>query len=73
MRADGEGDRLLAHFVVQLDPVNPQIASRLVQAMILWLRFDERRQRLQNEQLQRVMGAEGCSQNTYEVVSRALG
>ncbi|MDZ7748367.1 MAG: aminopeptidase N C-terminal domain-containing protein [Halofilum sp. (in: g-proteobacteria)] len=71
-RADGAGYRLLADFVIELDPVNPQIASRLVQAMIRWRRFDEDRQALMKEQLQRVMQAQECSENTYEVVSRAL-
>ncbi|MDZ7828975.1 MAG: DUF3458 domain-containing protein [Halofilum sp. (in: g-proteobacteria)] len=71
-RADGEGYRLLADFVIELDPVNPQIASRLVQAMIRWKRFDESRQELLKEQLQRVKSADSCSENTYEVVARAL-
>ena len=72
-RADGEGYRLLADFVIELDPVNPQIASRLVQAMIRWRRFDEERRGLLREQLERVMQAEACSANTREVVGRALG
>jgi aminopeptidase N len=71
-RADGEGYRLLADFVVELDPVNPQIASRLVQAMIRWRRFDEGRQRLLIEKLEKIRAAPTCSANTYEVVERAL-
>jgi len=71
-KADGSGYKLLADFVIELDPVNPQIASRLVQAMIRWKRFDETRQGMIKEQLQRVMSAEGCSANTREVVSRAV-
>lgn len=70
--ADGSGYRFLADFVIELDPVNPQIASRLVQAMIRWHRFDADRQAKMKEQLQRVMQAETCTDNTYEVVSRAL-
>ncbi len=72
-RADGEGYRLLADFVIELDPVNPQIASRLVQAMIRYKRFDAQRQALMKAELERVSRATGCSDNTYEVVSRALG
>jgi aminopeptidase N len=72
-RADGEGYKLLADFVIELDPINPQIASRLVQAMIRWRRFDKPRQGMLMEQLQRVIAVKGCSENTYEVVTRALG
>ncbi|MDZ7788166.1 MAG: aminopeptidase N [Halofilum sp. (in: g-proteobacteria)] len=72
-RADGEGYRLLADFVIELDPVNPQIASRLVQAMIRWRRFDGVRQNALEMELRRVMSASSCSENTYEVVSRAVG
>jgi aminopeptidase N len=71
-RADGEGYRLLADFVIELDPVNPQIASQLVQAMIRWRRFDESRQERIKEHLQRVKTAASCSDDTHEVVGRAL-
>ncbi|MDN3518663.1 aminopeptidase N [Aquisalimonas lutea] len=70
--ADGRGYRLLADFVMELDPVNPQIASGLVQAMIRWRRFDARRQGLMKAQLERVQQLPGCSDNTREVVDRAL-
>jgi len=71
-RSDGAGYRLLADFVIELDPVNPQIASQLIQAMIRYKRFDEHRQALMKAELERVIQAEGCSDNTYEVVSRAF-
>jgi len=71
-RADGEGYRLLADFVIELDPVNPQIASRLVQAMIRWRRFDSERKDIMKMQLERVIAADQCSRNTHEVVSHAI-
>jgi aminopeptidase N len=71
--ADGSGYRLLADFVIELDAHNPMIASRLIQAMIRWHRFDEQRQTLMKDELQRVLDSEHCSDNTYEVVARALG
>ncbi len=71
-RTDGEGYRLLTDFVIELDPMNPQIASSLVRGMIRWRRFDAYRQDLLKEELWRVISADSCSENTYEVVSRAL-
>jgi len=71
-RADGEGYKLLADFVIDLDPVNPQIASRLVQAMIRWRRFEEERQSRIKAELQRIHASSGTSDNTREVVGRAL-
>ncbi|MEX1081140.1 MAG: aminopeptidase N [Halofilum sp. (in: g-proteobacteria)] len=71
--ADGSGYRLLADFVIELDPRNPMIASRLIQAMIRWHRFDAARQTLMTRELQRVLDSDTCSDNTYEVVARALG
>jgi len=70
--ADGSGYRLLADFVIELDASNPHVASRLIQAMIRWRRYDEHRQQLMKAELQRVIASEDCSENTYEVVSRAL-
>jgi len=71
-RADGEGYRPLTDFVIELDPVNPQIASRLVQAMIRWRRFGGDRKSCLRDQLDRVGSASTCSDNTYEICSRAL-
>jgi len=71
-KADGSGYKLLADFVIELDPVNPQISSRLVQAMIRWQRFNDRRRTQIHAQLTRVMQAPQCTDNTLEVVSRAL-
>ncbi|MDX1610380.1 MAG: aminopeptidase N, partial [Halofilum sp. (in: g-proteobacteria)] len=71
--ADGSGYKLLTDFVIELDPVNPQIASRLVQAMIRWKRFDGARQEKIKKFLEQAISSSACSQNTYEVVSRSLG
>lgn len=70
--ADGSGYKLLVDFVIELNPVNPQIASRLVQAMIRWHRFNETRQNYMRKQLQKILATKSCSQNTYEVITRAL-
>jgi aminopeptidase N len=71
--ADGAGYRFLADRVLELDPLNPQIASRLLRALIRWRRFDPGRQALMRAELERVLGSETLSRDSYEVASRALG
>jgi aminopeptidase N len=71
-RADGAGYRFLAERVLELDPLNPQIASRLLRALIRWRRFDPGRQAAMRVELERVLGAEPLSKDCYEVAAKAL-
>jgi aminopeptidase N len=70
--ADGSGYRFLADRVLELDPLNPQIASRLLRALIRWRRFDPARQGLMRAELERILAAEPLSKDAFEVASRAL-
>lgn len=71
-RADGEGYRLLADVVLQLNSSNPQIAARMIRQMSRWRRFDDQRQQLMKRQLQRILSTQGLSKDVHEVVSRSL-
>jgi aminopeptidase N len=55
-----------------IDPVNPQIAARLVSAFTLWKRYDEKRKALMKEQLERILKTPGLSKDVYEIVSKSL-
>ena len=70
---DGAGYRFLAERIIELDPLNPQIASRLLYPMTRWRRYDEGRQALMCGQLERILEVEGLSNDVYEVVSKSLG
>lgn len=70
--ADGSGYEFLADNVIGLDKKNPQIAARLVQAMIQWRRYDEARQQLMKTQLQRIKDQDAVSKDVFEIVSRGL-
>ena len=67
----GEGYRFLADQVLALDPLNPQIAARLLRAMARWRRYDEPRQRLMQAQLERIMAAK-VSKDVYEIAAKSL-
>jgi aminopeptidase N len=69
---DGSGYAFLTENVLALDKLNPQIAARLVQAIIRWQRFDVQRQALMQSSLQQILETTGLSKDTYEVVARGL-
>ncbi|HWD60831.1 MAG TPA: aminopeptidase N [Stellaceae bacterium] len=70
--ASGAGYAFLADEVLTLDPGNPQVAARMVQALGNWRRFDAARQALMQAQLQRIHDTTGLSANTFEMVSKSL-
>jgi aminopeptidase N len=70
-RADGQGYRLLADVVIELNRLNPEIAARLITPLTRWQRFDETHQALMKGELERIR-AEELSPNVYEVVEKAL-
>jgi aminopeptidase N len=70
--ADGAGYRFLRERVLELDPINPQIASRLLQAMVRWRRFDPDRQAMMRAELETIIETEELSKDVYEVASKGL-
>jgi aminopeptidase N len=69
---DGAGYRFLGDRVLELDPHNPQIASRLLQALARWRRYDPARQGLMRGELERILAAPGLSPDAFEVASKCL-
>ncbi|SDY37993.1 aminopeptidase N [Allochromatium warmingii] len=70
--ADGAGYRLLVNQVLELDPINPLLAARLLKPLLRWRRFDLARQALMRGELERVLGCGTLSADAFEVVSKAL-
>ena len=69
-RADGSGYRLLADWLIRLDPVNPQTAARMTGAFETWRRHDEGRRALAAEALDRILAEPGLSRDSREMVER---
>uniref|UniRef100_A0A0E0AZ12 Peptidase M1 leukotriene A4 hydrolase/aminopeptidase C-terminal domain-containing protein n=1 Tax=Oryza glumipatula TaxID=40148 RepID=A0A0E0AZ12_9ORYZ len=69
---DGSGYKFLGEVVLQLDKINPQVASRMVSAFSRWRRYDESRQALAKAQLEMIVSANGLSENVYEIASKSL-
>jgi aminopeptidase N len=68
----GSGYAFIADHVLALDPMNPQIAARLVSAFTIWKRYDDRRKALMKAQLERIIAAPKLSKDVYEVVTKSL-
>jgi aminopeptidase N len=70
--ASGAGYAFLADQVIALDALNPTMASRLLQPLGNWRRFDAQRQTLMQRELERVLALPKLSKNTYEIASKSL-
>ncbi|WP_170331517.1 aminopeptidase N [Ruegeria arenilitoris] len=71
--ADGESYTLLADWLIQLDPINPQTTARMCTAFQTWKRYDAERQNLIRTQLTRIANTPDLSRDTTEMVTRILG
>ncbi|MCC7320826.1 MAG: aminopeptidase N [Rubellimicrobium sp.] len=70
--ASGAGYRLLADWLIRLDPLNPQTAARMSTAFDGWRRVDGARQGLMRGELGRMAAAPGLSRDLSEMVARML-
>jgi aminopeptidase N len=70
--ADGSGYKLAADVILQLDPLNPQVASRIARTFDRWRKFDAVRQSHARTQLERIRAQNGLSSDVSEVVGKAL-
>ena len=70
--ASGAGYRFLADAVVRLDPINGQIAARLVQPLGQWRRVDPARAAAMRAALTEVLALPGLSRGTFEMASKSL-
>ena len=71
--ASGAGYRLLADWLIRLDPVNPQTTARMCSAFETWKRYDDSRQALVAAELDRVLSTPALSRDTTEMLSRIRG
>jgi len=69
---NGAGYQLLADQVIELNSLNPQVASRMVSALTSWHRFDSPRQMLIKQQLQRIIKTDNISKDVFEIASKSL-
>ncbi|MGY0831215.1 aminopeptidase N [Azospirillum argentinense] len=68
----GAGYRFLADQVLRLDPMNPQVAARMVGPFSRLRRYDATRRALMKAELERIVATPGLSPDVFEVASKSL-
>ncbi|MDK3016142.1 aminopeptidase N [Pseudodonghicola flavimaris] len=71
--AGGGAYRLLADWLIRLDPVNPQTTARMCSAFQTWKRYDSDRQTLIGAELERIAATPDLSRDTAEMIGRIRG
>jgi aminopeptidase N len=70
--ADGSGYAFVADQVIALDPLNPQIASRIARAFDRWKKLDPGRRLHARAALERIRTSGPLSKDVAEIVTKAL-
>ena len=70
--ADGSGYRLAADFIIELQAMNPQVASRIARSFDRWRQFDVVRQGHARSALERIAACKGLAKDLAEVIASAL-
>ena len=71
-RADGAGYEFLADKVLEIDPLNPQVAARMLGAFRSYRALEPKRKSLAKAALKRVAAAPRLSRDCLEMVTRML-
>eukprot|EP00386_Alphamonas_edax_P007203 GDKI01023909.1.p1 GENE.GDKI01023909.1~~GDKI01023909.1.p1 ORF type:complete len:959 (-),score=369.55 GDKI01023909.1:294-3038(-) len=69
---DGQGYKLLADTVLEVDKINPAISGRVATLLIGFKKYIPSLQSMMKTELQRIMDTPGLSPEVFEVVGKAL-
>jgi len=69
---DGSGYHFVADQILALDKLNPQVAARMVRALMNWKRLEPTRQILMQAELQRIADTQGLSGDVFEIANKSL-
>ncbi len=72
-RSDAAGYAFWAERVIELDPVNPQVAARLARALDRWRQLAAPWRDAAHDALARIAARPGLSNDVHEIVTKALG
>jgi aminopeptidase N len=71
--ANGQGYAFLTDAILELNAINPQVASRMVTPLTAWRKAETARQLLMKSQLQRLIDTKDISNDVFELASKSLG
>ncbi|CAH0533469.1 Aminopeptidase N [Vibrio stylophorae] len=69
---DGSGYQFLVEALIQLNTANPQVASRLIDPLLKYRRYDEPRQVLMRQALEQLAGLDNLAKDLFEKINKAL-
>ena len=69
---DGHGYSFIADKIIEIDAINPQMASSLAGAFKICDKMNKHSKSVIKEQLKRVVSTHGLSKNTFEIISKIL-
>ncbi|HEY5107715.1 MAG TPA: aminopeptidase N [Caulobacteraceae bacterium] len=69
---NGVGYAFLADQILAVDAFNPSAASRLVEPLGAWSRYEPGRAALMRAQLERIVETKGLSKNVFELAAKAI-
>jgi aminopeptidase N len=69
---DGLGYKFIADKIIDIDKINPQMASGLAGAFKIYEKLNEKNKTVMKIELQRVLKEHSLSKNVYEIISKIL-
>ncbi len=69
---DGYGYKFVADKIIDIDKINPQIASGLAGAFKIYEKLNDKNKKLMKAELERIIAEPSISKNVYEIVSKIL-
>ncbi|MBS0847842.1 aminopeptidase N [Citrobacter sp. JGM124] len=69
---DGSGYQFMVEMLTELNSRNPQVASRLIEPLIRFKRYDAERQQMMRVALEQLKGLDNLSGDLYEKIAKAL-
>jgi aminopeptidase N len=69
---DGEGYKFVADKIIEIDKINPQMASGLCSTFKIYDKMNKENQKLMKRELLRVVSTQGLSKNSFEIIDKIL-
>jgi aminopeptidase N len=69
---DGHGYAFVADKIIEIDTINPQMASGLAGAFKIYEKLNPTNKQLMHVQLERIISTHSLSKNVYEIISKIL-
>ncbi|MEO1953977.1 MAG: aminopeptidase N, partial [Campylobacterales bacterium] len=72
-KKDGSGYKFVADKIIEIDTINPQMASGLSGAFKIYPKLNNTNKALMKKELEKILDSENLSKNSLEIVSKCLG